>query len=149
MSDSPAMGTARIRPMTPEDVLRARLWVEQLRELAPVVGPVSLYEEYAIVVDGVHIGYCSIYNVTGTEAELGIIIGNRDYWGKGYGAEIMNQLTELCFNHLGVKRVHLRVLNSNARAIKCYEKSGFTRCGTLAQDENSFILMEIMRSAHE
>ncbi len=84
--------------MTPEDVLRARFWAsdEQIRGLAPAVGLAVPFQEYAIAVDGVHIGYCSIYNVTADEAELGIVIGNKDYWGKGYGTDIVNQLTERC-----------------------------------------------------
>jgi RimJ/RimL family protein N-acetyltransferase len=34
------------------------------------------------------------------------------------------------------------VLDSNIRAIKCYEKCGFARYGNLALDGYSFILME-------
>ena len=54
----------------------------------------------------------------------------------------MNQLTEFCFNSLGVRRVYLKVLHSSFRAIKCYEKCGFTRYGNVAVNGYSFILME-------
>ena len=37
--------------------------------------------------DGEHIGNCSYYNIDirRSETEIGIMIGNRDYWNKGYG----------------------------------------------------------------
>ncbi len=138
------MSKTLLRAVIPEDELRRRVWQsdDELRKLAPSVGGTFNYEEYAIEVAGTHIGFCGVYNVTQNEAELSITIGRKDYWGKGYGADVVNQLTELCFNSLGVKRVYLKVLPSNARAIKCYEKCGFTRSGHLALDGYSFILME-------
>ncbi len=139
-----SMSKAVLRAPTIEDHARIRVWQsdDELHRLAPVIGDTVPYKDYAIDIAGNLIGYCSIYNVTLEEAELGIVISDRDYWGKGYGAEIMNQLAEFCFNHLGVKRVHLRVLSSNVRAIKCYQKCGFSRYGALALDGSSFILME-------
>ena len=141
------MSRAILRALTGEDYARIRAWQadEELNRIAPIVRDAADYEQYAIDVDGNLIGYCSIYNVTPEEAELGIIIGQKDCWGKGYGTDVVNQLTERCLNHLGLKRVHLRVLNSNVRAIRCYEKCGFTRYGVLAQDGHSFSLMQHQR----
>jgi RimJ/RimL family protein N-acetyltransferase len=138
------MVKALLRPITPEDDSRISLWLSdnEIRRLNPSVGKVSNYKEYAIEVIGTHIGFCGIYNVTQDEAEVGISIGRKDYWGKGYGGDVVNQLTEFCFNSLGVRRVYLKVLHSNLRAIKCYEKCGFTRYGNMAVDGHSFILME-------
>ena len=145
------MSRAMLRAPTIEDDTRARLWAsdEELGRLAPVIRANSIYKDYAIKVDGNHIGYSSIYNLTADEAEIGIVIGDRDYWGKGYGADVVNQLTALCFNDLGVKRVHLRVLSSNTRAIRCYERCGFTRYGVQAFDGNTFLLMEIWRTPYD
>lgn len=137
------MSRAILRAPTIEDDARRRLWASdgELNGLAPVVRAASVYTDYAIEADGNHIGYCSIYNVTPDKAELGIVIGDRGYWNKGYGADVVNQLTEFCFNYLGVKHVLLRVLHSNLRAIRCYQKCGFTRYGVMTLDGNSFMLM--------
>ncbi len=138
------MSRVLLRAVTPEDDSRISLWLtdDEIRKLAPCVGRYFDIHEYAIEAAGTHIGFCSVSNVTQDEAELGVTIGSKDYWGKGYGADVMNQLTEFCFNSLGVKRVYLKVLYSNIRAIKCYEKCGFVRYGNLALDGYSFILME-------
>jgi len=47
--------------------------------------------------DGKHIGNCSFYNISEIEgeAELGIMIGNRDHWDKGYGTDVIS--AQLCF----------------------------------------------------
>jgi len=133
-----------LRELTAEDYARIRAWQsdEGLNRLAPVVGDTVPYKDYAIAVDGNLIGYCSIYNVMPEEAEIGIVIGNKGYWSKGHGSDVVNQLIRHCLNHLGLKRVYLRVLSSNARAIKCYQKCGFSRYGVLALDGSRFILME-------
>ncbi len=138
------MSRVLLRAVIPEDESRRGLWQsdDELRRLNPNVGRAFNYGEYAIEVASTHIGFCSVCDVTQSEAELGVAIGNKVYWGKGYGADVVNQLTEICFNNLGVKRVYLKVLPSNARAIKCYEKCGFMRSGYLALDGYSFILME-------
>lgn len=64
-------------------------------------------------------------------AELAIVIGNKDYWGKGYGTKIMNQLLEWGFNDLNLNKLYLHVFANNPRAIGLYEKLGFVREGTL------------------
>ena len=66
-------------------------------------------------------------------AEIAIIIGDKEYWGKGYGADAIMALLRFLFNELGLNRVHLRVAEFNTRAIKCYEKCGFAKEGTLRQ----------------
>ena len=58
-------------------------------------------------------------------AWLGIVIGEREYWGKGYGTDAMNLLTRYAFMELNLHRVSLSVHSYNARALRCYEKAGF------------------------
>ncbi len=111
------MSRVLLRAVTPEDDLRISLWLsdDEIRKLDPCVGGTFNYEEYAIEVAGTHIGFCSVSNVTQNEAELGVTIGSKDYWGKGYGADVVNQLTEFCFNSLGVKCLfHVLSIAQNA-----------------------------------
>ncbi|MFC1985007.1 GNAT family N-acetyltransferase [Chloroflexota bacterium] len=97
--------------------------------------------------DGEHIGNCSYYDISSTkdEVELGIMIGNRDYWNKGCGTDTIATLINYIFRHTGFNRIYLKTLESNSRAQKCFQKSGFAPYGRLDKDGFSFILMEIHR----
>src|SRR3989338_675531 len=101
--------------------------------------------------DGKHIGNCSYYNLDRYrgEVELGIMIGDRDYWNKGYGTDIINALLEHIFKQTSVDRVHLKTLDWNTRAQKCFEKCGFAECSRLSRDGYNFIQMEIYRNNWE
>jgi len=104
--------------------------------------------QFAIeTVDGQHIGNCTYYGISeaGGEAELGIMIGNRDYWDKGYGADAVDALLSHIFHMTKLKRVYLKTLDSNHRAQRCFQKCGFTPYKYLIKDGFSFVLMEVCR----
>jgi RimJ/RimL family protein N-acetyltransferase len=115
---------------------------DEIRRLVPPDNHAVNLVDFAIDLDGRLIGFCHLFNVTDDESELGIWIGDKNFWGKGYGAEAIRQLVSFCFNK-GLKRVYLKTLWSNFRAMRCYEKCGFTRYGHLAQDGHSWVLMEL------
>ncbi|NQS89568.1 GNAT family N-acetyltransferase [Patescibacteria group bacterium] len=58
-------------------------------------------------------------------ATIGILIGNKDYWGKGIAAEATKLLVNYAFNSLDLKEVNLGVISENKAAIKVYKKVGF------------------------
>ncbi len=97
--------------------------------------------------DGKHIGNCSYYDINETKgtAELGILIGNRDYWDKGYGTETVITLINHIFQQTNLNRIYLKTLDSNTRAHKCFQKCGFTQYGHMARDGYNFVLMELRR----
>ncbi len=97
--------------------------------------------------NGEHIGNCSYYNTNETkgETELGIMIGNREYWDNGYGTDTITTLVNYIFRETSLKRIYLKTLESNSRAQKCFQKCGFTPYGSLVNDGFSFTLMEIHR----
>jgi len=110
--------------------------------------PFSTRRPFAVeTLDGKHIGNCVYYNINDTkgEAELGIMIGDRDYWDKGYGSEAVTTLVSYIFHQTKLKRIYLKTLNSNRRAQKCFQKCGFTSYGHLSKDGYSFTLMELHR----
>ncbi len=100
---------------------------------------------------GKHIGICVYYGVNKTkgEAELGIMIGNRGCWDKGYGADAVTTLVSYIFHQTNLQRIYLKTLDSNSRAQRCFQKCGFTPYGHLAKDRFSFVLMEIHRKQLE
>jgi RimJ/RimL family protein N-acetyltransferase len=61
-----------------------------------------------------------------SDAFVGISIGERRYWDKGYGTDAMNIMLNYAFNELNLHRVSLNVFEYNPRAIHLYEKIGFT-----------------------
>jgi RimJ/RimL family protein N-acetyltransferase len=112
----------------------------------------SIRRQFAIdTLDGRHIGNCGFYGINETkgEAELGIMIGNRDCWDKGYGTDTITTLVSHIFHQTNLKRIYLKTLDSNGRAQKCFQKCGFTQYGHTANDGFSFVLMEIYREQWE
>lgn len=110
--------------------------------------PSSSRQRFAIETrDGIHIGNCSYYNINkgAGEAELGIMIGRRDYWSQGYGTDATSTLVNHIFGQTGLDRIYLKTLESNTRAQRCFTKCGFTLCGNAARDGYSFLLMELCR----
>lgn len=98
--------------------------------------------------DGKHIGNCACFalNEANKEAELGIIIGDRAYWDKGYGADAVTTFVNHLFSSTNLERISLKTLDWNLRAQKCFQKCGFIPCGRLIKGEHKFVLMELRRS---
>lgn len=62
-------------------------------------------------------------------ADLGIVIGEKEFWGKGYGREAIRILLRYAFLELGLNRVELETFAFNERAIRCYAALGFKKVG--------------------
>lgn len=66
-------------------------------------------------------------------AWLGMGIGDRAYWGQGYGAEALSLALRYGFGEMNLHRVSLSVIADNARAVALYEKAGFQREGAFRE----------------
>jgi ribosomal-protein-alanine N-acetyltransferase len=64
-------------------------------------------------------------------AELAVTIGDKEYWGHGYGTDAIRAALQYAFDHLGCRRVYLITDEDNLRAHRCFEKCGFVREGLL------------------
>jgi RimJ/RimL family protein N-acetyltransferase len=97
--------------------------------------------------DGKHIGNCMYYDVDEgrKQAKIGIIIGDREYWGQGYGTEAVKLLVSYIFDETDLNRLHLDTLDWNIRAQRCFQKCGFVVHGRLTKKGNNFLLMELRR----
>ena len=99
------------------------------------------------VAGGKFIGNCMYYDLDSLsrEAELGIVIGDRDYWSGGYGYDAVVTLLHHMFDDLQLKRVYLHTLDWNHRAQKSFERSGFNPVREVRRMSHNFILMEVLR----
>ncbi len=66
-------------------------------------------------------------------AEFGIVIGEADTRGKGYGTETARLMLDYAFSDLGLHSVLLRVYAFNHAGLHAYENAGFRVCGTRRQ----------------
>ena len=98
-------------------------------------------------IDGTYIGNCMYYDLDSInkEAELGIVIGERDYWGNSYGYDAVTTLLNHMFVDLQLNRVYLHTLDWNERAQRSFAKSGFKPVRTVRRMSQDFILMEVLR----
>ena len=97
--------------------------------------------------DGKFIGNCMYYDLDSVkmQAELGIVIGDRDYWSNSYGYDAVTTLLDHCFNEKKLERVYLHTLEWNKRAQRCFEKCGFVPVRPVRRMSHDFILMEVFR----
>ena len=82
---------------------------------------------------GQHIGNVMYYNIDDRrkEAELGITIGDKRYWSRGYGRDVQTFLRHL-FTEAGLQRIYLNTLDWNVRAQQSFSRralSNAERCG--------------------
>jgi RimJ/RimL family protein N-acetyltransferase len=84
-----------------------------------------------------HLGSCGLFKINwrSRHAEAGILIGAREFWGRGYGTDALHTLIQWGFYTLNLNRIYLRVYEDNRRAIRSYQKLGFVEEGRLRQDD--------------
>jgi len=99
-------------------------WVE--RELAP-----EKTDQYYFMIRTLEgdrligdIGLDGIQSAHG-DTFLGIGLGEREFWGLGYGTDALRCILRFAFTELNLRRVSLDVFEYNPRALRSYEKAGF------------------------
>lgn len=83
------------------------------------------------------IGNCAFMDIDwrNRSSEFGILIGEKTYWNQGYGTEAVKLVLKVGFATLNLNRIFLRVMQTNPRAIRAYEKAGFVLEGRQRQAE--------------
>ena len=139
-----------LRPMKPEDITRQHEFEQDLElygldsdypHVASLEHTQAFYEErtkpnkntapFAIETDGKYIGFCTLMNIKDRNGnlELGVMIGDREYWNKEYGRETVRLLLNYGFYYFGARRIALTTHAKNERAIRCYKACGFVEEG--------------------
>lgn len=128
-------------PQVMEDMMPSQeLFAPSMEEVGRTVerAVTSSRERYFIVQDasGRALGFTAFTSIDllTASAQLTVVLGEREAWGKGLGQEAAERMVRYGFNVLNLHRVHLQVAEHNARAIACFEACGFIREGTLRDD---------------
>ncbi len=81
------------------------------------------------------VGRCMLYNLDpiNRSAMLGIMIGEKSFWNKGYGQEATCLALDYGFNLLNLNSIMLGVFSFNQRAIELYRRIGFREIGRRRQ----------------
>lgn len=88
----------------------------------------SDYLIWGVKINNFPIGVCGIKKIKNHNAEYWGYIGEKEYWGKGIGRQIINKIESKALE-LNIKTLNLKVIKSNQRAIALYLKMGFQICG--------------------
>lgn len=162
----------RLRPLQKSDLLKMVGWNidEELQNFVDCTLPDNLfhlerwylenvpdrhYQIFAIeTLDGCLIGDMELDHICWSkrETELRIRIGEKEFWGRGFGSEAVSLVLNYIFQAKNFFRVYLRVYDFNQRAINCYLKNGFRPVGLLHRNEKGWkdiILMEVKGSWHQ
>ncbi len=119
-----------------------RHYKEELRHPTPWSRRMAI-----LTLDGKHIGNCMYYDIDtiNQEAELGIMIGDKQYWSQGYGYDAIVTLVDHIFSTTSLRRIYLHTLEWNHRARRCFEKCGFQTVRPVRRTGYNFILMELYK----
>jgi len=83
--------------------------------------------------DGRCIGVMGIHRIdwVNRTATTGAFIGEKQYWGKGYGTDAKMVLLKYAFDTLGLRKMCSRVYDFNARSLAYSKHCGYTEEGRL------------------
>lgn len=86
---------------------------------------------------GKRVGITGYYEIDwiARHGELRILIGEKEFWGKGYGNETMESMIAFGFSRLNLNKVRSGVNEENTAAVKYHERLHFVREGVLRQHQ--------------
>jgi RimJ/RimL family protein N-acetyltransferase len=144
-----------LSPPVPEDALHWAMWFNDLEVTLPLgdeaYTPSTPEAEQGFLDEIAHkrlhvfsildratdtlIGRGLLFSVDAVNrtAMLGIVIGEKAYWGQGYGQDAVRLLLDYAFNLLNLHSIMLGAFAFNERALACYRKVGFREIGRRRQ----------------
>lgn len=74
-----------------------------------------------------HIGNIKLGNIHPIykHADIGLIIGMKEYWGRGIGARVISMVTDYGFSVLDLHKIFAGSYAENIGSIKAFQKSGY------------------------
>lgn len=86
--------------------------------------------------NGKHIGNIGLHKIDPVhrKAEFGIVIGEKNYWGRGAGQEATSLITRHGFDKLNLHKIYLGVRSDHKAGIQAYSRAGFRKEGLLKEE---------------
>ncbi|MBW3623362.1 MAG: GNAT family N-acetyltransferase [Armatimonadetes bacterium] len=115
--------SSQLRPMTMEE--EEKWWEQTQTETRKAA--FTIYERETLR----PIGNTDLFDIDHFHrtAVFGLMIGEKDCWGKGYGTEATRLMLEYGFTGQGLHNILLEVYSCNERAIRAYTRAGFREIG--------------------
>lgn len=91
-----------------------------------------LYASIVLKLTKAIIGTAMIFNFDqeANHAEIGYVF-HKEYWGKGYGRESVNLMSDFALNSLNLHKLHARVVDANIGSARILAKNGYELEGRL------------------
>lgn len=126
-------GWVRFLDTEPSRLLSEKKWKEWLEKDLEKNSTNELFFGIRVQATDTVIGFIGMFDLYPQHGDtlVAIALGAREYWGKGYGTDAMRIMLRYAFSELNLRRVGLIVFEYNPRAIRSYEKAGFTREGNV------------------
>jgi len=82
-----------------------------------------------------HIGNITLHQINWKDrhAEIGIMLGDKNEWYRGYGSEALHLIVSHAFNKINLHKVYAGVIKGNAASKRLFEKMEFREEGVLRQ----------------
>ena len=93
---------------------------------------------FMIIVNKKVIGHISLVKRKNDWHETQIVIGEKKYWGKGYGSTAIKLLIKKA-KRFGIYKIYLEVRPTNIRAIRAYERCGFQKIKIISHPKNRYL----------
>jgi RimJ/RimL family protein N-acetyltransferase len=117
---------ARLLDLDPMHMWSAKKMKEYIEKDMEKDRPEEYFFQVRVLAEDKLIGFVGLFPIwEHGNAWVGIGLGERDYWGRGFGTDAMRLILRYGFMELGLHRVTLDVFEYNPRAIRSYEKAGF------------------------
>jgi RimJ/RimL family protein N-acetyltransferase len=131
--DSEFMRLADVAPIRLSSEKKKKEWTEKQLEQGPQ--PERYFFTVRTLAEEKVIGFLNLWvDLAHSVGWVGLGIGERDFWSKGYGSDMMKLCLQYAFLELGLQRVSLGLHEYNPRALRSYEKVGFRMEGRTRED---------------
>ena len=138
-----------LRPLEEEDIPLLVRWINdpEITRFLKAVYPMTIADEkewleqlrknhdkdivFMIVAEGKPIGVMGLHRINWIHrwAKTGAVIGEKGYWGKGYGSEAKMLVLDYAFNSLGLHKICSSVIAFNTRSFRYSLKCGYEEEG--------------------
>lgn len=93
---------------------------------------------FMVIVNGKTIGHICLAKKKRSWYETQIVIGEKKYWGKGYGLKAIELIIKKTRRFL-IRKIYLEVRPTNIRAIRAYENCGFQKVRIVKYSKNKYL----------